>query len=230
MGFTTGSENEKIDKLQDQLNDVLDSQLYSVGGNDNVSIDSSRGARNDAGGDSGGVRSQHPIIHRITDVDTTKTSTGVFDKINLISSMIIVDDPEHTGDIELRFIQGKAKEGAILKLTPKKDRTLVIKSGGNILTSSDIIISDTGYIELVKYSKDETDELIINGAYKINKSISVTPIVFTEPTNKSEADDVFGNGIGTIGIWDNESNTLRMFIKQKNGNWARSDFDYDFLT
>jgi len=167
LGFQTGSDNEKIEELQDQLNDIIDSQLYSVGGNDNIQIDSSRGARNDAGGDSGGVRSQHPIIHQITDKDAIGTPTGTFDRISLISSMIIVDYSDPIGDIELRYIQGKAKEGVILKLTPKRGRTLVIKSGGNILTSSDITISATEFYELVKHSEAETG--VVGGAYKIRK-------------------------------------------------------------
>ena len=53
--------------------------------------------------------------------------------------MIIVD---HTSTpIDLRFIQGPAKDGAKIKITVKKDKVLVIKSGGNILTSSDITIT-----------------------------------------------------------------------------------------
>ena len=148
-GFETGSDNEKIDELQKQLDDVLDSQLNSVGGNDNISIDSTRGARNDASGDSGGVRSNEPIIHNITDVDTEGISTGIFDKINLISSMIIADW-DQAGTIELRYIQGTAKDGSKIKITPKNGRTLIIKSGGNILTSSDITLTDTEFYQLVK--------------------------------------------------------------------------------
>jgi len=86
-GFETGSDNEKIDELQRQVDDINDSQIFSVGGNENISIDSTRGSRNAASGDSGGVRSNEPIIHNITDVDEGGTSTGVFDKINIISSI-----------------------------------------------------------------------------------------------------------------------------------------------
>lgn len=114
MGFETGSDNEKIDEIQKQLDKVIDSQLYSVGGNEDISIDSSRGARNSASGDAGGVRSNQPVIHNITDVDSEGVSTGIFDKINLISSMIIVDSNQ-VGTIELRFIQGTAKNGAKIK-------------------------------------------------------------------------------------------------------------------
>jgi len=165
-GFETGSDNEKIDELQKQLDDVLDSQINSIGGNEDISIDSSRGARNDASGDAGGVRSNEPIIHQITDVDEGGTPTGVFDKINLVSSMIIVDFSTPAVDMELRFIQGTAKDGARTKITPKLGRTLIIKSGGNILTSSDITVSDTEFYELIKHSEAETG--VTGGAYKIS--------------------------------------------------------------
>ena len=169
--FETGSDDEKIDKIEKQLDDILDSQITSVGGNDNVSIDSTRGARNDAGGDAGGVRSSQPVIHQITDVDEDNVSTGVYDKIDLVSSMIIVDYFD-TGDMELRYIQGTAKDGATLKITPKEGRTLIIKSTGNILTSSDITITDTEVYELIKYSAAET--MITGGAYKIFKTGSAS--------------------------------------------------------
>ncbi len=117
MGFQTGSDNEKIDEIQRQLDDVIDSQINSVGGNENISIDSTLGQRNSASGDEGGVRSNEPIIHNITEDDESGTPTGVFDKINLISSMIIVD---HTSTpMDLRFIQGPAKDGAKIKITVK---------------------------------------------------------------------------------------------------------------
>jgi len=164
LGFQTGSDNERIEELEKQLDDVIDSQLTSVGGNENISIDSTLGQRNSASGDEGGVRSNQPIIHNITEDDESGTPTGVFDKINLISSMIIVD---HTSTpIDLRFIQGPAKDGAKIKITVKKDKVLVIKSGGNILTSSDITITDTEFYTLVKYSEAETG--VTGGAYKIH--------------------------------------------------------------
>ena len=162
-GFETGSDNERIDELQKQLDDINDSQINSVGGNENISIDSTRGQRNDASGDAGGVRSNEPIIHNITDVDEDDISTGVFDKINIISSMAIID---HTSTpITLRFIQGTVKDGARIKITPKIGKTIDIESGGNILTSTTITITDTDFYELVKYSEAETG--VTGGAFKI---------------------------------------------------------------
>lgn len=164
-GFQTGSDNEKIQELKAQLDDILDSQLIPSSGNEIGLIDTSLGRRNSASGESGGVRSNEPVIHQITDVDEDGVSTGVFDKINLISSMIIVDYSTPAVDIELRFIQGTAKDGAKIKITPKVGRTLIIKSGGNILTSSDITILDTEFYQLIKYSEAETG--VTGGAYKI---------------------------------------------------------------
>jgi len=189
-GFETGSDNEKIDEIQRQLDDVIDSQINSVGGNEDISIDSTRGSRNAASGDSGGVRSNQPVIHQITDVDSLGSSTGVFDKINLISSMIIVDFVTPAVDMELRFIQGTAKDGAKIKITPKVGRTLIIKSGGNILTGSDITISDTEFYELIKHSEAETG--VTGGAYKITLSISgggsSPPFIDSDPLIKGSVD------------------------------------------
>lgn len=162
-GFETGSDNEKIDELQKQLDDINDSQINAIGGNENISIDSTRGQRNSASGDAGGIRSNEPIIHNITDVDEDDVSTGVFDKINIISSMAII---EHTATpIVLRFIQGTIKDGARIKITPKMGKTIDVESGGNILTSSTITITDTDFYELVKYSEAETG--VTGGAFKI---------------------------------------------------------------
>ncbi len=188
-GFETGSDNERIDELQKQLDDVLDSQISSVGGNEDISIDSSRGARNAASGDSGGVRSNEPIIHQITDVDEGGTPTGVFDKINIISSMAIID---HTSTpITLRFIQGTVKDGARIKITPKIGKTIDIEPGGNILTSSTITITDIDYFELVKYSEAETG--VTGGAFKILLNGSsgggtILPVVDTTSIVKGSVD------------------------------------------
>jgi len=67
--------------------------------------------------------------------------------------------------VVLLFIQGTAKDGAKIKITPKVGRTLIIKSGGNILTSSDITVTDTEFYELIKHSEAETG--VTGGAYKI---------------------------------------------------------------
>jgi len=209
-GFETGSDNERIDELQKQLDDVLDSQISSVGGNEDISIDSSRGARNAASGDSGGVRSNEPIIHNITDVDEGGTPTGVFDKINIISSMAIID---HTSTpITLRFIQGTAKDGSRIKITPKIGKTIDIESGGNILTTSTITITDGDFYELVKYSEAETG--VTGGAYKIFLSATGGGVSF--PIDFPEEDR------GTVGstteIIDFEQSTRHYVIMELDGD------------
>ena len=129
-GFEPGSNNERIDELQRQLEDVLDSQIISVGGNDGISIDSSLGSRNAASGDDEGIRSNEPIISNITDVDENEVSTGVFDKINIISSMTIIEHTETP--ITLRYILGPVKDGTRIKITPKIGKEINIESGGNL--------------------------------------------------------------------------------------------------
>ena len=231
-GFETGSDNEKIDELQKQLDDVLDSQISSVGGNEDISIDSSRGARNAASGDAGGVRSNEPIIHQITEVDEGGTPTGIFDKINIISSMAIID---HTSTpITLRFIQGPAKDGARIKITPKIGKEINVESGGNILTSSTITITDTDYYELVKYSEAETG--VSGGAYKILLTGtggigSAPPFSDADPLIFNDADPTklskFSNALITTGITRTyilpDSDTILGGLAVLNQDWLGSN-------
>ena len=211
MTFETESDNKKIDELQRQLDDIIDSQLFSAGGNENLSIDSTRGQRNAATGDEGGVRSNQPIIHNITDVDESGASTGVFDKINLISSMIIVD---HTSTpIELRYIQGTAKDGAKIIITPKEGKSLVIKSGGNILTGDDIEIVDTQFLILVKHSEAETG--VTGGAYKIIIGGSGGADLSQWSTFPAVSDIDFANFDG--------KNIDRLFFNIDSGTFANTD-------
>ena len=163
MVFEQESDRKRISDLEKTLAEVLDSELSATSGNDLSLINGTLGSRNAASGDSGGVRSNQPLIHNITDVDEDDVSTGVFDKINIISSMAIID---HTSTpITLRFIQGNVKDGTRIKITPKIGKTVNVESGGNILTSSIITITDKDFYELVKYSEAETG--ITGGAYKI---------------------------------------------------------------
>jgi len=166
LSFDQDSDSKRIRELEKILGEVLDSELSATGGNELSLINGTLGNRNDASGDSGGIRSNQPIVHTITDVDSNDVSTGIFDKINIISSMAIID---HTSTpITLKFIQGIVKDGTRIKFTPKIGKAINIESGGNILTSVTIPIADTEYLELVKHSEAETG--VTGGAYKIFKT------------------------------------------------------------
>ena len=163
MSFDLESDRKRIVDLEQTLAEVLDSELNATGGNDLSLINGTLGNRNSASGDEGGIRSNQPIIHSITDVDEDDVSTGVFDKINIISSMAIID---HTSTpITLRFIQGVVKDGTRIRITPKIGKEINIETGGNILATDTITITDADFYELVKYSEAETG--VTGGAYKI---------------------------------------------------------------
>ena len=166
MSFDLESDRKRIADLEKTLSEVLDSDLNSTGGNDLSLINGTYGNRNAASGDSGGVRSNQPINHNITDVDEDDVSTGIFDKINIISSMAIID---HTSaSIDLRIIQGFVKEGTRIKITPKIGKTITLKTGGNILVTADTVILDNEFSELVKHSEAETG--VTGGAFKVTKA------------------------------------------------------------
>jgi len=189
LSFEQESDRKRIAELEKTLSEVIDSELSATGGNDLSLINGTLGNRNSATGDAGGIRSNQPIIHTITDVDEDDVSTGVFDKIDIISSMAIID---HTSTpFDLRFIQGIVKDGTRIKITPKFGKTITVKSGGNILTSVDIVISDTEVSELVKYSEAETG--VTGGAYKIflagsSGGISLPPFIDSDPIIKGSVD------------------------------------------
>ena len=78
--------------------------------------------------------------------------------------MAIID---HTSSpITLRYIQGTAKDGARIKVTPKFGKELSIQSGGNIQATSIITVTDDEFYEMIKFSEDETG--VSGGAYKIS--------------------------------------------------------------
>jgi len=101
-------------------------------------------------------------IHNITDVDTGGIATGVFDKIQLRSSNVIVD---HTGVLDVRFIQGTLNDGTILYLKPKNGKTLTLKTGGNIDITSDVTVNDNQCAIVVFFKDNVTPDA--NGNYVV---------------------------------------------------------------
>ena len=64
--------------------------------------------------------------------------------------------------------------------------------------------------------------------YASNTNIPV--LTSTLPANKASADDVFGSRSGTIGIYDNGSTILRVFVRQNDGNWGSVNLTRDQIT
>ncbi len=176
------------------------------------------------GATSGAIVHQ-PVSVALTDEDNTGTPTGTTNRIPIKGTFLLV---KHTATpIDIVWIDFAIGDGQSIFLKPENGKTITLKPGGNIDITSDVIINDNEFVWLL-FSEDS--DVTGTGGFILKKSKPIIPIVFTEPANKSQADNVFGNSIGTIGVWDNESNILRMFIKQKNGNWASSNFTYNSLT
>lgn len=103
---------------------------------------------------------------------------------------------------------------------------ITIKNSDNINTpnGSDLVLPIGSIIHL--YFDTFLGEWVIDGG-----TFNYRPVITsTFPSNKSQADILFGSQTGTIGIFDNGVTVLTMFVKQLNGNWAGSNFTRDVLT
>jgi len=101
----------------------------------------------------------------ITDVDTTGTSTGVFDKINITTSNMIIKAGGGSSDI--KFIQGTLNNGQFLILKPETGTTKTLKTGGNINIASDVTINDKEFVIAIFYEEQISPDS--NGNYVIHK-------------------------------------------------------------
>lgn len=154
MSFSPDNNRKIIDRLQRQLDDVLDNQLYSIPGNDLSLISESLGKRNSAHGSQGGNRSSQPTPHEISEIDLAGTLTGVFDNLIPAAETIILDNVGGIGtNVTLKNIH-QFIEGQILKITPAVGKVIDFVTGGNIaLPSGPFSINDQEMCEL-QYFKD----------------------------------------------------------------------------
>jgi len=111
----------------------------------------------------------------ITDVDTTGVSTGVFDKINITTSNMIVK--AGGGSSNIKFIQGTLNDGQFIIIKPQTGTTKTLKTGGNINISGDVVISDKEFVMAIFYEEQTSPDS--NGNYVIHKfGTAVAPTSF----------------------------------------------------
>lgn len=155
MAYERTDLDNQVSRITQILNEIQD-QPDQVSNDTNTGIFSSSGNKGDSFGELTGVKSDTPIIANLTDLDENGASTGSTNRINLSSSLTIVDYSIPFVSIDLKYINFKPPFGTRVKFTPKATRTLVLKTGGDFETSSDISISDNEYVECVFLSETET--------------------------------------------------------------------------
>ena len=167
MAYEITDTDNELAKLRQIVNEALEGGPQFTPSDENVIETFSQGNKGDSFGQTSGLKSDTPFVANITDQLEDGTPTLVFDRINLSSSLTIVDFIVPIVNIDLKIINFKPAPGTHVKFSPKVGRTLVIKTGGDFTNTSDITISDDEYLECVFY--DETETGITGGGFKPHK-------------------------------------------------------------
>jgi len=165
MGFNIPSDQEEIKELNEKIENLTDDQIFTNGGGEEPLSEGTFGRRNSADGRADGLRGTTPRIHQLTEKDESGTPTGTFDRINLITTLVIVD---HTSTpMSLKFINGKPVPGTSLRVTPRGGKALTIETGGDFDITSSISVIDDEYVDFIFFSEAETG--ITGGGFKRQK-------------------------------------------------------------
>lgn len=160
----TPTELVKLSRDANKIRDALFIQGYGNNIIGSINPGGASGSQNPIGGGAqSGMASNPPTVHILTDIDTLGVPTGIFNKIQLRTSNIIVD--RVAGVLDLRFIQGTLNDGTILYIKPKNGKTMTLKTGGNIDIVADLTISDNQCAILVFYADDLSPDA--NGNYVV---------------------------------------------------------------
>lgn len=140
---------KKIKNLEKTVATIRDQLIFTPPTNDLSMVFGNLGQRNAAHGVLTGTEAIQPITHLLTDVTDAGVSTGVFDRINLLSSNVMIDRSGFSA-LTLKWIQKTANNGQrIAALTVKSGKTLDVVSGGNIAVGATISMTDQTLLYLV---------------------------------------------------------------------------------
>jgi len=176
MSFPNDSIMAYVKSLEMQLNTLRDNLIYAPPTNDLSAVFGTLGSRNAAHGVQTGLQADQPLDHLITDVDNAGMSTGVFDRINIMSANVVVDRSGFTA-LNLKTIQKTVNNGQkITALTVKSGKTLTLKTGGNLAIASDIAMTDQDIAYLV-YSENISNKyrVLITGASGSSVAFPILP-------------------------------------------------------
>lgn len=162
-GFRPETDRNKVDDLEKQIGDIIDSQIFSDSGNEQSSVFGGYGARSSAHGDDKGNRSSQPVLHAISEIDLIGAATGVFDNIVPVAETVILDAVA-AGNITVKNIH-QFIDGEILKITPAIGRVIDFVTGGNIaLPSGPFSITDQEMCEVQYFANTNTYKCISTGS------------------------------------------------------------------
>lgn len=156
MAYERTDTDNQLQKLQTLFNEFQDLPDVVPDETNIVNGLFSSGNQGDSFGELTGVKSDTPIQSNLTGDDEDGVPTGTTDRINLASSLTIVDYVVPIVNIDLRFINFKPANGSRIKFTPKVGRTLVIKTGGDFDIGADITIADNQYKEFIFLDATQT--------------------------------------------------------------------------
>lgn len=114
---------------------------------------------------------------------TYTANTAKTNAIYILKTSFVIDD--FTGDPEIVYIMQKNYiDGQIVMLKPVVDKTLTLKSGGNINISADVTVNDDSFVILQYYKKPfkEWDSTL---TYTIGEGVNFRNIAYTCVTNTS---------------------------------------------
>ncbi len=187
MSWQVKDSTSELNRLRNDLNKIRD-QLFIT---QNVSglpsgflVGGATGQGSPlGGGNQVGLGAYQSTEVTITDIDSTGTPTGVFDKINLATSnMIIISGG---GSFDVKFIFGTLNDGQYIILKPESGTSITLKTGGNMHLSADVTVTDTEFVICVFYEEQTSPDS--NGNYVCHK---------------------IGSGAGPAGANQNLSNLL----------------------
>jgi len=145
MSWQVKDEATEITRLRNDLNKIRDQLFISnfatglpsgflVGGL------SGQGGAIGAGTSVGLIAFQTDRNVEITDEDFDGVNTGIFDKIFVSTSSMIIKSGG--GSDNVKFILGTLNDGQFVILKPETGTTKTLKTGGNINISTDVTIND----------------------------------------------------------------------------------------
>lgn len=164
MAYERIDTDNQLAKLKVIVDEALLGGPNLTPSDENIIETMSQGVKGDSFGQVSGLKSDTPFVANLTDLDEDGITTGITNRINLSSSLTIVDYSVPVVTIDLKFINFKPAPGTHVKFTPKVGRTLVIQTAGDFTNTSDITITDDEYIECVFY--DATESGIAGGGFK----------------------------------------------------------------
>ena len=228
MGGAYGNKNigNIIQSLQTQV-DRLSDQLFRIqklGVNAGIRpIGGTRSAFGPTGSVFAGMRAWQPILHIITDENEDRIETGIFDRINLQSSSVIVDADEGR-PLDVRWMQQQIISGNIVTIKPVSGKTMTLKTGGNIDIAADITISSSEFVYLQYFQEDGISRA--DGRFIVSKSgiVEGEPDGGDDPTDEIQILDGDSDPINTEG----ENNDL-FFQTETEHIWRKIDGEWNDL-